>query len=121
MTVPKRVLYAEDDKSFREIFCRTAEQQGMPYTLVADATAGLKLIEAGEKFDLIVSDYQMPDLSGVEFLKLVRQHQGSESIPFVVYSTDDSWALRLEVNQYDGVFESKAKMSVHRLLTKYAG
>ena len=37
-----------------------------------------------EKFDVIVSDYQMPETDGIEFLKALRTH-GSD-IPFILFT-----------------------------------
>jgi len=41
-----------------------------------------------QKFDLIVSDWNMPNMSGVDLLKMVRNKDALKDIPFILISAE---------------------------------
>lgn len=51
---------------------------------VDDATSGIDRLAAGD-FDCVVSAYILPEQTGIEFLKAVRERHGD--LPFVLFST----------------------------------
>ncbi len=52
------------------------------------------LIESGEKIDWIISDWEMPGMTGDEFLLKVRNHPDLTDIPFMIMtSRDDKYTL----------------------------
>jgi len=78
------ILYVDDEpalldlaKKFLERFLEF-EVQTSP-----SAIEGLKLLNS-RNFDVIISDYQMPDMDGILFLKSVRKDHGS--IPFILFT-----------------------------------
>ncbi len=122
MTKPIRLLIAEDDPQRLELFCRLAEQLGYDYRAVNNGVAGWKLIrdaKDGEEFNLIISDNDMPVMEGIELLRLVRGNPKTKSTPFVLYSSNDTWSLKLEVSELGADFEDKAQISPLNLLKKY--
>lgn len=42
----------------------------------------------GNPFELIISDWNMPKLSGLEFLKLVRDSAGGKTVPFLMLTAE---------------------------------
>lgn len=46
------------------------------------------------KIDLILSDYHMPGLNGIELVKLIRQE--NKRIPFLLFSSDNKPELKQE-------------------------
>ncbi len=55
----------------------------LKYQLAVSAVEGLILLKTGN-FDVIVSDYQMPEMDGIVFLKSVRKEHGD--IPFILFT-----------------------------------
>lgn len=51
------------------------------------ANEALRLMESGEKVDWIFSDWEMPGISGVEFLIKVRSDPATENVPFVMITS----------------------------------
>ncbi|MCW1951419.1 MAG: response regulator [Octadecabacter sp.] len=47
-------------------------------------------------FDMILIDYQMPDINGVECVKKLRVMQGYQVVPIIMLTADEDRALRLE-------------------------
>lgn len=78
------VLYVDDEELLLEIGRRFLEKDGtMAVTTRASGRAALDQIGAAP-FDAIVSDYQMPEMDGITFLKEVRTR--NPDIPFVLFT-----------------------------------
>ncbi|MDO9326729.1 MAG: PAS domain S-box protein, partial [Methanoregula sp.] len=77
-----RVLFVDDLKIFRETAKIFIEQSGgFSVDIVESAEAALEKFD-DTTYDAIVSDYMMPDMDGIEFLKTVRTMD--ENIPFIL-------------------------------------
>jgi two-component system, cell cycle response regulator CpdR len=61
-----RILLAEDDDVMRQYLVRALEKSGYSVASVDRGTAALALLEAGEPFDLLLTDIVMPELDGIE-------------------------------------------------------
>ena len=78
------VLYVDDESALLDIGKIYLEKTGDFFvTTIDSAPAALSLLRT-EKFDAIISDYLMPDMDGLEFLKQVRLHFGQ--IPFILFT-----------------------------------
>ena len=79
-----QVLYVDDEKDLLDLGKLFIEQSGdFSVTTMASAPAALTLLQK-EKFDVVVSDYQMPDMDGIQFLVEVRKNFGS--LPFILFT-----------------------------------
>ncbi|MGH7184757.1 MAG: chemotaxis protein CheW, partial [Pseudomonadota bacterium] len=61
-----QVLLIDDSPFFRNLICPLLAQGGYEVTPVASAEEALALCAAGRDFDLIVSDLELPGMSGLE-------------------------------------------------------
>ena len=85
---PLRILIADDQVTNRIVLDRMLEKAGHHCEQVADGSALLDRI-AVEKFDLVLVDMHMPDVSGIDVLKQARVLEvGGESTPFIAVSAD---------------------------------
>jgi len=62
-----RILIVDDELSMREFLAILVEREGYEAVVAAHAEEALKLLETSF-FDLVISDVQMPGLSGIELL-----------------------------------------------------
>jgi DNA-binding response OmpR family regulator/anti-sigma regulatory factor (Ser/Thr protein kinase) len=77
------VLAVDDEEEFLELEQLYLGRSDMAVTLCGSARSALDELARGD-YDMIVSDYQMPDINGVEFLKMVRK-SGSD-VGFILFT-----------------------------------
>ncbi|NMB77891.1 MAG: PAS domain S-box protein, partial [Methanomicrobiales archaeon] len=88
------ILYVDDEESLRELgktFLETG--QGFCVDTAASAAAALEVL-ATRTYDAIISDYQMPEQNGIEFLKQVRARYGD--VPFILFTGRGREAVVIE-------------------------
>jgi len=79
-----RVLYVDDEPSLLEITRLYLEQTGeFSVDTVESAREALRRLESG-RYDIILSDYQMPEMDGIRLLKQLRA--SGNTIPFIVFT-----------------------------------
>ncbi|MEW6266109.1 MAG: PAS domain S-box protein [Thermodesulfobacteriota bacterium] len=69
-----RILLAEDNPINQKVAQRILEQAGHRVTLVETGRQALARLE-GECFDLVIMDIQMPEMDGLEALKVIREKE----------------------------------------------
>jgi two-component system response regulator FlrC len=64
-----RVLIVEDDDVVRNAFVKTLKDAGFEVDQASDGEEGLAKLRAGKTFSIVVTDINMPGLSGPEMLE----------------------------------------------------
>lgn len=85
------VLIVDDSATMRKIIMRSVRQAGLDvadFKEAGDGVEGLKAATAA-KFDLILSDVNMPNMNGLDFVKAVAE-QVSPVPPIVMITTEGS-------------------------------
>ncbi len=116
----KRILFADDDDLVRQYIARVAELLAHDVVIVDDAARAWELVLNGEQFDLIISDNDMPEMKGVDFLRNVRSNPATAATPFILHTGNDSPPLADEVATLKGIFAPKGgKISLRRLIAAH--
>jgi CheY-like chemotaxis protein len=94
LNTPRRIIVAEDDPALRTALVIALGSDGYEVTVVEDGQRLLAYLGNGVDVDVIVTDVQMPRLTGLQALALLRD-RGLET-PCIVITAFDSPQLRAE-------------------------
>ncbi|MEK7088838.1 MAG: response regulator [Patescibacteria group bacterium] len=117
----KRILLAEDDDDLRETFLEILEAGGYTVDAVKDGQFLLeKLFTEKEKYDLIITDNDIPKVKGVEALKKIRENDSFKNLPVIVNSGNID--IEEEVKRLNAFFINKTikKVDIFLELVKKA-
>ncbi len=82
--VSLKVLVVDDQDSVRKMTCLTLEQMGI--RVMHEAENGMRAMEIAslQPIDLIISDYYMDTMDGLDLLRAVRAHPIVRRVPFIL-------------------------------------
>lgn len=83
----RRVLLVDDSAFFRNLLAPYLSAAGYEVTTAPNGDEALRLREAGQAFDMIVSDIEMPGISGFEFAEAVRADERWRDTPMIALSS----------------------------------
>lgn len=84
----KRVLVVDDSLTVRELQRKLLEQRGYEVEIAVDGMDGWNALRGG-RFDLVVSDVDMPRLDGIELVRRIRQDPAFRALPVMILSYKD--------------------------------
>ena len=85
---PLSILVAEDNRTNQKVITRLLEHAGHKVRVVGDGQGAVDAIDA-ERFDAVLMDINMPDMDGIETVKLLRfMRKPAELPPIVALSAD---------------------------------
>jgi two-component system, chemotaxis family, sensor histidine kinase and response regulator WspE len=90
----KRVLVVDDSITVREVQRQILRGRGYDVEVAVDGADGWNKVRAG-RFDLVVSDVDMPRMTGLEFVRRVRDDAKLRDLPVVIVSYKDREEDRL--------------------------
>ena len=83
-----KILVVDDFSTMRRIIKNILRQLGFNNIVEADdGTSAVGILER-EKVDLIISDWNMPNMTGIEFLRHVRSTDETKEIPFLMVTAE---------------------------------
>jgi two-component system, chemotaxis family, chemotaxis protein CheY len=83
----KRILTVDDSASVRQMVSFTLRKADYEVVEAVDGKDGLAKVSSG-KFDLIVTDLNMPNLDGIQMISAVRKLPGYSFIPILMLTTE---------------------------------
>jgi two-component system, chemotaxis family, sensor kinase CheA len=83
----RRVLLIDDSPFFRNMLTPLLSVSGYEVVSLESPIKALELAENGEQFDIIISDIEMPDMSGFEFAARVRAGGQWQATPLLALSS----------------------------------
>lgn len=84
----KKILAVDDSISIRTSISYILSKEGYEVKEAEDGAVGLK-VAATDKFDLIITDVNMPNMDGIQFTKELRQTANYKFTPIIVLTTEN--------------------------------
>ncbi|MCH7598335.1 MAG: sigma-54-dependent Fis family transcriptional regulator [Myxococcales bacterium] len=101
MTANARILIADDERSMQEFLEIFFRREGYDVTTASDVASATLCLESDD-YDVLISDMQMPDGSGLDLLKVVRAcGQDTVTIMITAFATTDSAITAMKEGAYD--------------------
>jgi len=96
------ILFIEDEQALREVFCDTLNKL---YKKVFEASNGLEALDIfqNNKIDIVVTDINMPNMDGIEFLRELRKIDQNCKIIILTAFTNTEYLLdatELNITKY---------------------
>jgi two-component system chemotaxis response regulator CheY len=83
-----KVLIVEDSKAAREFIAATVESvSGVEAVTTSSGFEALKLLPR-HRFDLIITDINMPDINGLELINFVKKNPNYRETPLFIITTE---------------------------------
>jgi len=100
-----RALVVDDSKTIRLILRTYLSKMGFQVVEAGDGREGLKRLKEMAQIDLVMVDWNMPEMNGVDFVRAVRSERAYDTLPLVMVTTnaeyeDVATALAAGANEY---------------------
>ena len=83
-----KILVVDDFATMRKVIRNLLKQVGYENIVEAeDGVIALKILKS-QKIDLVISDWNMPNMTGLELLKAVRADEDLKSTPFLMVTAE---------------------------------
>jgi two-component system chemotaxis response regulator CheY len=92
----KNILIVDDSESIREVVGLALRSEGYNVTAGVDGADGLRLLLETPNINLIVSDLNMPNMDGIQFLKEVRKIDKYKYLPILILTTESQEQKKME-------------------------
>ncbi|MBX5494380.1 MAG: response regulator [Bryobacteraceae bacterium] len=117
------ILIVDDSAAIRKILQRVLVQADVPVGRVLEAGDGNEALELlqKEKVQLILSDINMPNMDGLQFLGRVRANAAWKDVPVVMITTEGSQNKVMEAVQLGASGYVRKPFTADQIKEKLAG
>ena len=101
-----KLLVVDDSSTMRRIIKNTLQRLGYNDVLEAEnGVEGWDLMQANKDINVLVTDWNMPEMNGLELVKKVRAEERYKDVPIIMVTTEGGkaeviTALKAGVNNY---------------------
>ena len=81
------ILAVDDSPSMRQMVCATLSQAGHDVEQASDGVEALR-IAGGQRFDLVITDVNMPNMDGIALVRALRDKSTYKFVPLLVLTTE---------------------------------
>ncbi|QCK88355.1 hybrid sensor histidine kinase/response regulator [Phreatobacter aquaticus] len=83
----RKLLFVDDSPFFRNMLTPVLKAAGYDVTTASAANEALDMLKGGDRFDVVVSDIEMPEMNGFEFAEAMRSDQRFAAMPVIALSS----------------------------------
>ena len=102
--MPMLALVIDDSMLIRHTVCRYLESRGFKVETATNGIAALELLELVRP-DLIVTDLQMPKLSGYQLIDTLKADEKTAGIPILVLAAKPSAEIHLDERVHTVIYK----------------
>jgi two-component system, NtrC family, response regulator AtoC len=114
------VLVVDDDKALRDLCLEIVNQLDFEGQAVEGATGALQILETSQ-VDIVLSDVRMPEVSGIELLKTIRQQYPEVAVVMITgHGTIAEAVEAVKLGAYDYITKPFTVDDLRRLLERLA-
>jgi CheY-like chemotaxis protein len=88
-----RVLVADDDPAICMLIKTILGRVTYDVTLCNDAESALVHVRKDEPYDILISDFMLPGISGIDLVAQLRQNRATARMPIVMISGHNNYAM----------------------------
>ncbi|UII31840.1 response regulator [Fulvivirga ulvae] len=99
----KTILVVDDFSSIQKFLCETLEKKGYKTLGASDGIEAYKLLSENKVVDLVLSDYNMPNCTGMELLNKIKANEKLAHIP-VIFLTTETKVEKMQAAKEAGLF-----------------
>jgi two-component system chemotaxis response regulator CheY len=92
--MPGKVLFIDDSVSMRQMTSLILSSAGYEVIQAADGKDGLEKLTAD--IDLVITDFNMPNLSGVDVIRAIRSGDVNKAVPILMLTTESEEVKKQE-------------------------
>ncbi len=121
--MPLNVLIVDDSAAIRKILHRVLVQADVPLGTVMEAGDGVEALSKLKQgpVGLILSDINMPNMDGIEFLSNVKADPLLKAVPVLMVTTEGSQAKVLQALELGAVGYVRKPFTADEIKVKLAG
>ena len=89
----KTILVVDDSSTVRQQVSLALKQAGFHTTEAADGLEGFNVLEGGKAIDMVICDFNMPNMTGLELIEKVKARPNYKSLPMLMLTTEGQPSL----------------------------
>jgi DNA-binding response OmpR family regulator len=113
----RKILCIEDEPFISELYARALKKAGYFVTVVVDGVEGLKAAQT-DQYDIILLDLMLPNLTGIEILRVLRDPTHSPPKAKIIISTnlEQREEVRADIEKQADGYVVKAELTPRELV-----
>lgn len=122
-----KILIVDDSATMRKIIMRVLRQADLKVDSILEAgngIEGLKAMVSDPDIQIILSDVNMPEMNGIDFVKAVRTKHKKDELPVVMITTEGGESMvakAIAAGANDYVTKPFTPDSIRKALEKFVG
>ena len=84
----RTAMVVDDSRAVRMIIARTLRKLGYDVAEAGDGRQALDALEKGAATDVVLADWNMPEMDGLSLLKAIRANPAFSGIPVIMVTTE---------------------------------